>query len=67
MGDIMLYQSTRNNNEQISASGAILRGIAPDGGLYMLNSFEGLDFDWKKNTFNVYLRDCGIRSLYPFH
>ncbi len=44
----MLYQSTRNNNEQISASSAILRGIAPDGGLYMLNSFKDLDFDWEK-------------------
>ena len=44
----MLYQSTRNNQEQISASSAILRGIAPDGGLYMLNSFEGLGFEWEK-------------------
>ncbi len=44
----MLYQSTRNNQEQISASSAILRGIAPDGGLYMLKSFKELDFDWEK-------------------
>ncbi len=48
METYMLYQSTRNNEEQISASAAILRGIAPDGGLYMLNSFNELNFEWKK-------------------
>lgn len=33
----MRYQSTRSNRHTASASEAILRGIAPDGGLYMLS------------------------------
>ena len=32
----MRYQSTRNHSHTATASKAILRGIAPDGGLYML-------------------------------
>ena len=30
-----LYNSTRSTNEKISAPEAVLRGIAPDGGLYI--------------------------------
>jgi threonine synthase len=43
----MLYQSTRNN--QLTATGpeAILRGIAPDGGLYMISDFNAISLDWK--------------------
>jgi hypothetical protein len=32
----MLYQSTRNNDLTATGPEAILRGIAPDGGLYMI-------------------------------
>jgi hypothetical protein len=32
----MLYQSTRNKNLTATGPQAILRGIAPDGGLYMI-------------------------------
>ncbi|MBR1627767.1 MAG: hypothetical protein IJ679_00685, partial [Lachnospiraceae bacterium] len=31
----MEYISTRNKNERATASQAILKGLAPDGGLYM--------------------------------
>ena len=37
------YISTRGDKEKISASKAILRGIAPDGGLYVPSSFPKLD------------------------
>lgn len=44
----MLYQSTRSKTEAISSAEAILRGIAPDGGLYMPCSLAECDFDWEK-------------------
>ena len=37
------YISTRGDKEKISASQAILRGIAPDGGLYVPDKFPKLD------------------------
>ena len=43
----MYYQSTRNKELRASSAEAILSGIAPDGGLYVMPSFDGLDFDWK--------------------
>ncbi len=43
----MFYQSTRNNQEKATPSSAILKGIAPDGGLYMLSDFSKLNFNWE--------------------
>lgn len=37
------YVSTRGDEEKITASQAILRGIAPDGGLYVPEKFPKLD------------------------
>ena len=37
------YVSTRGDNEKVTASQAILRGIAPDGGLYVPEIFPKLD------------------------
>lgn len=39
----MLYQSTRNNEEKVSASEAVLRGISRDGGLYVPEEIPVLD------------------------
>ncbi len=39
----MLYHSTRNNKLTATASEAILRGIAPDGGLYVPENIPRLD------------------------
>lgn len=39
-GEIMRYFSTRNPNHQATPSGAILNGIAEDGGLYIPEYFE---------------------------
>ncbi|MBQ3496896.1 MAG: threonine synthase [Oscillospiraceae bacterium] len=41
----MKYQSTREASAHIGAAEAILRGIAPDGGLYVPESLEMPDFD----------------------
>ena len=38
----MLYFSTRNSKEKVTASQAISRGLAPDGGLYVPESLPQL-------------------------
>ena len=43
----MDYRSTRNGNLRATAAEAILQGLAPDGGLYSMDSLRGLDFDWR--------------------
>ena len=44
----MKYQSTRNQNNVVSASEAITRGISPDGGLFVPQSFPAADLaGWK--------------------
>ena len=39
----LLYRSTRNNNEIVKASQAILKGLADDGGLFVPVSVPKLD------------------------
>jgi len=39
---MVLYNSTRSIDEKISAPEAVLRGIAPDGGLYIRNSVPNI-------------------------
>ncbi len=43
----MIYQSTRNNNEKVNSQKAVVKGIADDGGLFMLSDFSSLNFDYK--------------------
>ncbi len=43
----MIYQSTRNNNEKVNSEKAVVKGIADDGGLFMLSDFNSLNFDYK--------------------
>ncbi|MCL2462932.1 MAG: hypothetical protein FWF44_09725, partial [Defluviitaleaceae bacterium] len=46
----MLYNSTRNTNGApgVTASAAILQGLAPDGGLYVPASFPSASQDWPR-------------------
>lgn len=44
----MIYRSTRNRELTATASEAILRGIAPDGGLYVPDSIPKLDLSFNK-------------------
>ena len=46
---IMQYQSTRNPNTVVSSSQAILRGLAPDGGLFVPQSFPKADLQAWRN------------------
>ena len=41
----LMYASTRDANEQVTASQAILKGLANDGGLYVPTSIPKLDLD----------------------
>jgi len=43
----MYYQSTRSNIKATPAE-AVLKGLAPDGGLYVYPGISELGFDWKK-------------------
>ena len=42
----MQYQSTRDKNLKASSAHAILNGLAPDGGLYTMPSFDEVKFDY---------------------
>ena len=41
--EIMLYVSTRNHGEKVTASQAILKGLADDGGLFVPEQIPKLD------------------------
>ena len=42
----MMYQSTRDHRLEATSTRAVLEGIAPDGGLYIHDDLNALDFDW---------------------
>ncbi len=42
----MKYVSTRSESQAVTASQAIIRGIAPDGGLYVPDSIPAVDLDF---------------------
>jgi len=44
MADIS-YHSTRNGRDSVSFSEAVVRGIAPDGGLYVPSDFPSIDIE----------------------
>ena len=44
----LYYHSTRDKSQSITASQAILQGLAPDGGLYVPTTFPQLDLDFAK-------------------
>ena len=39
----LMYSSTRNKNEKVTASQAILKGLATDGGLFVPDEIPALD------------------------
>ena len=44
----MNYQSTRNDALTASSVRAVLEGLAPDGGLYIIKNLSALPFDWRR-------------------
>ena len=43
-----MYKSTRSNSEKVTASQAILKGLADDGGLFVPDSIPALDVELEK-------------------
>ena len=41
----LLYKSTRSNDVEVTASQAILKGLADDGGLFVPESLPALEAD----------------------
>ena len=60
----MKFISTRRNSPAVSASEAILRGLAPDGGLYIPESFPSLDMSHAPSYRN--LSELAAFVLAPF-
>lgn len=50
----LLYQSTRNEKNIVTASEAILQGLATDGGLYVPTQFPELHLDFAKLATQTY-------------
>ena len=44
----IMYKSTRSNSEKVTASRAILKGLADDGGLFVPDSIPALDVELEK-------------------
>ena len=50
----LLYQSTRDEKNIVTASEAILQGLATDGGLYVPTQFPDLHLDFAKLATQTY-------------
>ncbi len=50
----IMYKSTRSNGEKVTASQAILKGLADDGGLFVPDSIPALDVPLEKLTGMTY-------------
>ncbi len=61
----LMYHSTRNNDKEISASRAILQGLAEDGGLYVPESIPKLDVDLEELKMADY-REVAFRVMRLF-
>lgn len=51
---MLAYFSTRNKEIKASPSEAILRGLAPDGGLFVPSDLKELSLDWEKTIAKDY-------------
>lgn len=61
----MNYHSTRNNNNYVNSAEAVLKGLAPDGGLYMPEAIP--HFDWKSclNGSAMEISEAILSALLP--
>ena len=53
----ILYNSTRNNQNKLTAAQAIVKGIANDGGLYFPETMPTIDLDWD------HLKDASYQTI----
>lgn len=61
----MNYHSTRNNKNYVNSAEAVLKGLAPDGGLYMPEAIP--HFDWKSclNGSAMEMSEAILSALLP--
>ena len=58
----MLYHSTRSSHEKVGSKEAILKGLCPDGGLYVSDDLKDagldmkalMDLDYEQIVFEVF-------------
>ena len=62
----MLYFSTRNSNEKVTASQAIAHGLAPDGGLYVPESLPQLTLEDIKALGKENYKGRALKIMKPF-
>ena len=62
----MLYFSTRNSNEKVTASQAISHGLAPDGGLYVPESLPQLTLEDMKALGKENYKGRALKIMKPF-
>ena len=73
----VLYRSTRGNEESVSASKAILEGLASDGGLFVPQALPSFDktldefaqMDYRQTAYEVMkllLTDCSVKKKHIF-
>lgn len=53
----ILYNSTRNNQNKLTAAQAIVKGIANDGGLYVPETMPTIDLNWDQ------LKDASYQTI----
>lgn len=61
----LYYQSTRDKNNQVTASQAVLQGLAVDGGLYVPTNLPKFDLDFNELA-NLSYQEVAIKILQPF-
>ncbi len=54
----LYYKSTRNSNLKVTASEAILKGLAPDGGLFVPSELPKLDVSMSRSERKDISGDC---------
>jgi len=61
----LYYSSTRSNKERLTFSEAVVRGIAPDGGLYVPSEFPALDV-FNEDNLNLSYQELAKKVLSLF-
>ena len=62
----MLYKSTRGESPIVPFSDVLLGGLAPDGGLYMPESFPKFSIDEINSWSNLEFHELASKILFPF-
>lgn len=62
----MKYISTDTTNIQVGFKEAVLKGLAPGGGLFIPETLPQVDADFISNLDTLSLQDIGFRMLHPF-